>query len=158
MTFTFITPLRIVQCVLTIIVLGLTAYVVDAWNGPFNYSWSPSSVNFLLFTSVWTLLAVAYLAITPVHFPNLAHKWAVVAVEAITMIFWFAGWVAVAALWGDIGCGSRSGVCGAGTAAIVFGAIEWLTFVATTVMAALHIRRSARSDPKPDPTMQMQGA
>jgi len=41
------------------------------------------------------------------------------------MIFWFAAWVAVAALWGDIGCRSRSGTCGAGTAAIVFGAIEW---------------------------------
>ena len=41
------------------------------------------------------------------------------------MIFWFAAWVAVAALWGDIGCGSRGGACGAGTAAIVFGAIEW---------------------------------
>lgn len=79
----------------------------------------------MLFTSVWTLLAVAYLVLAPARFPAAAHKYAIAGVEAVTMIFWFAAWVAVAALWGDIGCGSRSGVCGAGTAAIVFGAFIW---------------------------------
>ena len=145
MAFAYTLPLRAVQAVLSIIILGLSAYgtlplsqflltissnnspplVIDTWNGPFNEGWTPSSVNFMLFTSIWTLLAVAYLVITPTRFPSLAHKWAIFAVEAITMIFWFAAWVAVAALWGDIGCGSRGGACGAGTAAIVFGAIEW---------------------------------
>ena len=83
----------------------------------------------MLFTSIWTLLAVAYLVFAPTRFPALAHKYAIAAVEAITMIFWFAAWVAVAALWGDIRCRRRGGPwggpCGAGTAAIVFGAIIW---------------------------------
>lgn len=79
----------------------------------------------MLFCSVWTLLAVAYLVLSPTYYAAAAHKYAICAVEAVTMIFWFAAWVAVAALWGDIGCGSRGGVCGAGTAAIVFGAIIW---------------------------------
>ena len=99
--------------------------VVDAFTSPYGYSWSPNSVNFLLFCSVWTLLAVAYLVIAPSRFPQLAHKYAIAAVEAITMIFWFAGWVAVATLWGDAHCGSAGGPCGAGTAAIVFGAFIW---------------------------------
>ncbi|ORY16880.1 membrane-associating domain-domain-containing protein [Clohesyomyces aquaticus] len=157
MAFAFILPLRAVQAVLAIIVLGLTAYVVDAWNGPYNWGWSPSSVNFLLFCSIWTLLAVAYLIVTPSRFPQFAHKFAILAVEAVTMIFWFAGWVAVAALWGDIGCGSRRGVCGAGTAAIVFGAIEWLTFVATTVMAAMHVKNTRNGTTKHDPRMEVEG-
>jgi hypothetical protein len=63
--------------------------------------------------------------ITPTRFPALAHKYAICGVEAITMIFWFAAWVAVAAYWGDIHCPSGIAVCGAGTAAIVFGAIIW---------------------------------
>lgn len=155
MAFACTLPLRAVQAVLSIIILGLSAYVIDTWNGPFNEGWTPSSVNFMLFTSIWTLLAVAYLVITPTRFPSLAHKWAIFAVEAITMIFWFAAWVAVAALWGDIGCGSRGGACGAGTAAIVFGAIEWLAFVATTIMAALHIRNTGRHDPHHDPNMEV---
>lgn len=88
--------------------------------------WGTShSVNFMLFTSVWTLLVVIYLAVTPTRFPQLAHKYVVLALEAITMIFWFASWVAVATLWGDADCGSSGGACGAGTAAIVFSAIEW---------------------------------
>ncbi|KAF2121641.1 marvel domain-containing protein [Lophiotrema nucula] len=147
MAFVWILPLRAVQAVLSIIVLGLTAYIVDAW-------WSPDSVNFMLFVSIWTLLAVAYLVLTPTRFPQAAHKYAIAGVEALTMIFWFAAWVAVASLWGDLHCGPYGGRCGAGTAAIVFGAIIWLTFVATTVLSALHIRRTARNDTAPPPDMQ----
>jgi len=149
MAFAFILPLRIVQAVLAIIVLGLTAYVVDVtWGG-----WH--SVNFMLFTSIWTLLTVAFLILTPARFPALAHKYIILAAEALCMIFWFAAWVAVAALWGDLRCGSNGGACGAGTAAIVFGALEWLTFVATTVMAALHVYRTPRQDTNPDPQMEV---
>jgi hypothetical protein len=63
--------------------------------------------------------------LAPTRFPALAHKYAIAAIEAITMIFWFAAWVAVAALWGDVHCGSQRRHCGAGTAAIVLGAIVW---------------------------------
>ena len=139
MAVPFILPLRIVQAALAIIILGLTAYgtsfllstlcintklthpppVVDTTWGFWN------SVNFMLFTSIWTLLTVAFLVLTPTHFPALAHKYIILAAEALCMIFWFAAWVAVAALWGDLRCGSHGGTCGAGTAAIVFGAIEW---------------------------------
>ncbi|KAF2277369.1 uncharacterized protein EI97DRAFT_432249 [Westerdykella ornata] len=150
--FAFILPLRAVQAVLSIIVLGLTAYVIDSW-----WYGSPDSVDFMLFCSIWTLLAVGYLIFAPTRAPHLAHKYAITAVEAVTMIFWFAAWVAVAALWGDIRCGSAGGPCGAGTAAIVFSALIWLTFVATTVFAGLHIRNTARSDTAPPPEMQMQG-
>lgn len=153
MTFAYILPLRAVQAVLSIIVLGLTAYIINqSWWG-----WSPDSVDFMLFTSIWTLLAIAYLILAPARFPAAAHKYAICGVEALTMIFWFAAWVAVAALWGDVHCGSNGGPCGAGTAAIVFGAILWLTFLGTTIMAALHIRQTARGDTAPPPDMQMQG-
>jgi hypothetical protein len=118
-------PLRVVQALFTIIVLGLTAYIVDAYTNPWA-SWSPHSVNFMLFTSIWTLLAVVYLVLTPTRFPRAAHKFAILGVEALTMIFWFAAWVAVAALWGDWWKPARNGsVWGAGVAAIVFGAFIW---------------------------------
>lgn len=150
-------PLRVVQVVFAIIVLGLTAYIVDAYSNPWA-SWSPHSVNFMLFTSIWTLLAVVYLVLTPTRFPRAAHKFAILGVEALTMIFWFAAWVAVAALWGDWWKPARNGsVWGSGVAAIVFGAFLWLSFVATTVIAALHVRRTSGGDTAPPPEMQMQG-
>ncbi|KAJ4368423.1 hypothetical protein N0V83_006780 [Neocucurbitaria cava] len=97
--------LRGVQVVFSIIVLGLTAYLVNAFTTPWA-SWSPHSLNFMLFTSVWTLLAVAYLVLSPTRFPRAAHN-----------------------------------------------AFLWLTFLATTVLAALHIRRTPRGDTAPPPDM-----
>jgi len=86
--------------------------------------WSPSSVNFLIFTSVWTILALVYLIVTPGRFPTLAHKYGILAAEAVTMLFWFAGFVALASLLGDINC--RAGnVCGTSIAGDVFAAFEW---------------------------------
>ena len=146
--------LRGVQAVFSIIVLGLTAYLVDAYTGPY-WSWSPHSVNFMLFTSIWTLLAVAYLVLAPTRFPKAAHKFAIAGVEFLTMLFWFAAFVAVAVRWGDSwwGAGRRGTFYGCGVAAIVFSAFLWLTFVATTILSALHIRRTNRNDTSPPPDM-----
>lgn len=144
--------------------------MVDAYNGP-GYNWSPHSVNFMLFCSIWTLLAVAYLLLAPTRFPKAAHKFAIGAVEFITMIFWFAAFVAVAVRWNNSwwGYAGRGTFYSCGVAAIVFSAFLWyvdrsvlkspcannnrLTFVATTILAALHIRGSSRNDTAPAPAM-----
>ncbi|KAL6165531.1 hypothetical protein ACJQWK_08755 [Exserohilum turcicum] len=136
--------LRGVQILFSIIVLGLTAYLVDAY-----VSWVPGSVAFMLFSSIWTLLAVAYLVLAPARFPAAAHKYAIAGVEFVTMIFWFAAFVAVASLWGDSWWVGHGTFWSCGVAAIVFGAFLWATFVATTILAALHIRSSPRNDPAP---------
>jgi len=150
--------LRGVQVVFSLIVLGLTAYLIDQYRGAYYYygdRWSPASVDFMLFTSLWTLLAVAYLLLVPTRFPKFAHKFAIAAVEFVTMIFWFAAFVAVAVRWGDAyrGVDARGTFYGCGVAAIVFSAFLWLTFVATTVLSALHIRSSSRNDTSPPPNM-----
>ncbi|KAJ4301698.1 hypothetical protein N0V90_003791 [Kalmusia sp. IMI 367209] len=146
-------PLRAVQALFSIIVLGLTAYIIDEYRAAW---WSPDSVDFMLFCSIWTLLAVAYLVLAPTRFPAAAHKYAIIGVEAVTMIFWFAAWVAVASYWGDVyrGSAKHGPVYSTGVAAIVFSAFIWLAFVATTVVAALHVRRTARGDTAPPPQMQ----
>ncbi|KAF1937586.1 hypothetical protein EJ02DRAFT_458591 [Clathrospora elynae] len=133
--------LRGVQVVFSIVVLGLTAYLVDA------YILTPASVSFMLFSSIWTLIAVAYLVLAPTRFPRAAHKFAIGAVEFLTMLFWFAAFVAVASRWGNQWWAGRHGTFySCGVAAIVFSAFLWLTFVATTVLAALHIRRTPKND------------
>jgi hypothetical protein len=81
----------------------------------------------MLFTSIWTLLAVAYLVLAPTRFPKAAHKFAIAGVEFLTMLFWFAAFVAVAVRWGDSwwGAGRRGTFYGCGVAAIVFSAFLW---------------------------------
>ncbi|KAI9815690.1 MAG: hypothetical protein M1827_002086 [Pycnora praestabilis] len=147
MAFNFLLPLRIVQALFALIVLALTAYVAH-WFHEVGAS-SPSQDNFLLFSSIWTFLALAYLTLTPWMMPSLAHKFGVLAVEAITMLFWFAGFIALAVyINGNLFDFCSGGVCSAIKAACVFGAFEWLLFLATTVLAALHVFRSRNGSAK----------
>ncbi|TVY51374.1 hypothetical protein LCER1_G007744 [Lachnellula cervina] len=158
---TFILPIRIAQGLFAIIILGLTAYVVNSWSFHTYYwsSYSPSQANFLLFCSIWTILILAYLVLAPVRFPRAAHKYGILAAEAVTMIFWFAGFIALAVLLGDLGCGRHWGVCRAAEAAVVFGAFEWLLFAGTTILAALHVWRSRKTgNTAHDPAVEVQPA
>jgi len=85
-------PLRIGQFILALIVFCLSCYVVDKTDG-----WI-SEENFMVFAGLWTfLLAVPYLTLCTKFFPDAAHKYALLAVDAGTMIFWFAGFIALGA-------------------------------------------------------------
>ncbi|KAK3719705.1 hypothetical protein LTR37_004242 [Vermiconidia calcicola] len=150
--------LRIAQIVLAIIVLALTAYVANWWGG-YWHSMSPSQINFLLFDAVWTLLALTYLTLVPWRFSETIahHKFAILAVETLTMIFWFAGFVALAVFLSDRVCYGH--VCSAAKAACVFGAFEWVCFAATTAMAVMHVLRTSNRTPrndKADPNLNVQ--
>ncbi|KAL9047419.1 MAG: hypothetical protein Q9214_000010 [Letrouitia sp. 1 TL-2023] len=176
----FSLPLRAVQFLFAVITLGLTGYVNSWFTSDSRNYWidndAPSQINFLIFSSVWTMLVTPYLALAPRFFPKITHKFVTLAVDAVTCIFWFAGFIALAAYRGDLGiCTGR--VCDSITASAVFGAFEWyvlsstrspccrhphslhclgengLLFTATTVLAALHVwrtRGTGQSKPAPD--------
>lgn len=72
------------------------------------------------------------------------------------MIFWFAGFIAVAVMLNNVGCGhSQWSVCQASIAGDVFAAFLWLLFLATTIMAALHVSRSSKNNSHHDPAMEV---
>jgi hypothetical protein len=98
--------------------------VVHQWDNAYYYA-SPSQANFLLFCSIWTILALIYLILAPLRIPSLAHKYAILGVDAVTMLFWFAGFIAFAVLIDDWGYGSRWGYCRVSQAAVAFGVFEW---------------------------------
>lgn len=102
--------------------LTTSVSVANWWSG-YWHAYSPSEVNFLIFASVWTLLALIYLILAPWRFPTFAHMFAILAVEALTMLFWFAGFVALAVFLGDRVC--FGSVCSCAKAATVFAAFEW---------------------------------
>ncbi|KAF2462384.1 membrane-associating domain-containing protein [Lineolata rhizophorae] len=152
MAFNFILPLRIAQAVFAVVILGLSAFVSDWW----NFQWrsiSPTEVNFLIFSSVWTILALAYLVVAPWRFPVAAHKFAILGVECLTMLFWFAGFIAIAVFLTDRDC--FGSVCSAAKAGIVFAAFEWLVFAATSIMAIVHVWRTRKSGGEKGPSPEM---
>ena len=92
----------------------------------------------MVFTAVWTLLVLIYLALAPRFFSTVAHPIAMLGLDALTMLFWFAGFIALA-VWhhraedvyvGDgyeyfQACSIVGGYCREIEAAVVFGAFEW---------------------------------
>ncbi|PNS13856.1 hypothetical protein CAC42_1347 [Sphaceloma murrayae] len=135
----FMLPVRAVQAVLTVLVLGLTGYVVSWWSGYWRAQ-SPSQINFLVFVSVWTILALTYLVLAQWRFERFAHKYAILGAEALTMLFWFAGFIALAVFLSDRVC--FGSVCNSAKAAAAFAAFEWVFFAMTTTMATIHVFRT----------------
>jgi hypothetical protein len=86
---------------------------------------APAEVAFLIFCAVWTWLVLAYLIGAPILFPVAAHRFAVVAVEAVTMIFWYAGFIALAANLAWCPSSAHSPICGSADAGTAFAAFEW---------------------------------
>ena len=86
---------------------------------------SPSQINFLIFDAVWTILALAFLIVVPWRFSETKahHKFAILAVEGVTMIFWFAGFIALAIFLSDRVCFGH--VCSSAKAGAAFAAFEW---------------------------------
>jgi len=82
----------------------------------------------MLFNGVWTpFVAVPFLVLAPTYFPNLAHRLILVGVELVTTIFWFAGFIALAAaLPGPSYCHGSD--CSSLQAATIFGAFEWYVY------------------------------
>ncbi|KAL1968745.1 hypothetical protein VTN77DRAFT_1571 [Rasamsonia byssochlamydoides] len=134
----WVLPVRLVQAAFAVIVLGLSAYLI---NLEYNIWWgSTDSVNFMLFNSIWTLLiALPYLALVPIYFAQFSNVYIILAVEVLTMIFWFAGFIALA----DQLPPTRACVysaCRSAQAASVFGAFEWVLFLVTSAFAVLRLR------------------
>lgn len=143
MGFDLTLPLRGLQLLFDIIAIGLIGYVVDA------FADSPSRVSFFLFTSIFTLFALAFLVAIPRFVPKLANPIILLVVEAITMLFWFAAFIALAVWVSDIPDGFCNRICKTTKAAVAFGAFEWLLWTATTVLTALKAFRGGSTATKP---------
>jgi hypothetical protein len=125
-----------------LIELGLVAALVDSWSDHYWNSWSLDEHDFLLFCSVWSLLVVAYLALTPRFLPRFFHSIAALALLVITTIFWFAGAIALAVHTPGAGCGAGWRGCGVGYAAVAFAFFIWAIFLALAVFDTLTFLRS----------------
>lgn len=120
------------SAVFSIIELGLSAYIVSIGTAQVYEYWDPNyagtgyggyqfgtrkggapdEVNFLLFCSLWTLLLAPALIILPIFWASksrIAGKDIhtifgplTLALHAITMVFWLAGFAALANLYGGV--------------------------------------------------------
>jgi hypothetical protein len=92
---------------------------------------SPSQVNFLVFASIWSILAIVYLAVIS---PPLGAGTPIDRIDAVTGIFWLAGWIALAKLIG--GPSTCTTFCAAIQASVAFAAFLWALFMGTALYDA----------------------
>jgi hypothetical protein len=71
------------------------------------------------------LITLTYLIVVPMRFSETKanHAGAIAGVEGLTMVFWFAGFLALAVWLGNRVCFGH--VCSAAKAAAAFGAFAW---------------------------------
>ncbi|KAI4148893.1 MAG: hypothetical protein LQ340_004891 [Diploschistes diacapsis] len=138
---------RIAQFVLSVIVLGCTGYLVSIYRADiynlsedFIYYGVPSSLSFLLFVAVWSIIIVAWQILTPRFAERLAHRFVILGLDALTMLFWFAGFIALAVITPPA-YGTVHGPYATQQAAVAFGAFAWLAFLVTTILSAIDIFR-----------------
>jgi len=157
MAFGLLLPLRIAQAVFGAVVIALSAYVAH-WYNTDTLAASPSQINFLIFVGLFNFLSIAYLEITPRFAPRASHPYASFAIEILNVLFFFAGFIALAVFLGRL-LFCRGSVCGAARADAAFAALNWALWMATTVMVAMEVfkggfRRSNPSNVKMAPMTQ----
>jgi hypothetical protein len=96
----------------------------------------------MLFASIWSLLVLLYVGLTPLYMTRFFHKLVSVGLLAVTTIFWFAGSIALAVdFGGPYHCGGNH-LCGSIEAAIAFGFFLWALFGFLLVLDAIEALRS----------------
>lgn len=108
----------------------------------------------MLFNTIWTFLALVYLAVVPRVAAALYISVVALGLLAVTTIFWFAGSVALAAYLGVFDCDGGGGFCGvyrATQAATAFGFFIWIMFTVLLAFEALRFfKRGAGGRDKAD--------
>lgn len=125
---------HIVLAVFCFIVLCLTAYIAS------KYVYAPPIIGFLIFNSIWSLLVLGYLALVPIFMVRLWHQFVSLGLLAVTVIFWFAGAIAIADRTGVPRCTST--FCGAHQAVVAFSFFIWAIFTGLLVLDILAVLRS----------------
>ncbi|PYI11005.1 hypothetical protein BO78DRAFT_457959 [Aspergillus sclerotiicarbonarius CBS 121057] len=149
--------LRALQLIFAIIVMGTDGYAIHVYRGHtdyvhfvfgnfYAYAGVPDEWGFLMFCAGWTFLGVIFLFLTAgISFAEHALIGSIsVIVEVVALLSWLAGFIAVAINIGSNACPAEENQCRLLKAAIVFGALEWLLFMITTIPTIKVVFNSTR--------------
>lgn len=136
-------PLRIVQAVLALLTLILSAVALDY----FGRYRGEDAYGLNIFTSILTFIFLAYIFVTALKFPIAYNMWAVLGFEIVLVIFWLVTFALLADYASGLGKAEDHGrsyggrytntkyksASGCTKAAAAFAALEWVTFIVTLV-------------------------
>lgn len=124
---------------------GHTVYVQFEFGNFYSYYGVPNAWGFLMFCAGWTVLLVIFHLITGIAFADRPLIGYIrVAIEAVAVLSWLAGFIAVAVQISTDTCSAGGKSCRLLEAATVFGAFEWLLFMVTAALTATPVFKSSR--------------
>ncbi|KAM7197841.1 hypothetical protein V8F33_005333 [Rhypophila sp. PSN 637] len=133
--------IHIVAAVLTVFELVLGVYLVSLFAGYGEESLTPASTGFLVFNAVWSILVLAYIGLSPRIAPRTFHELVALALEWLTMLFWFGGSVAIASFLKAIPLCTVYVQCHLWRTATAVGFINWLAFLALAIHDTMGFKR-----------------
>lgn len=129
--------IRVLQGLLAGANLGLSAYVVHWFRIGTSQS-PPNSVDFLLLASIFSVLSILYLELSPRYLHRLHHPYASLVVEGLNTVFYFAGFIAFVVFLGNLTF-CQGTVCSASRGDAVAAAAAFCAWIASTILRAKHM-------------------
>ena len=118
----------------------------------------PAPMSFLVFTPVWSLLALVALLVVQLKFAYLtasaAARYGLLALEGVTMLYWFAGFVALAVFLADRICFGQ--VCDVARAGTVIGGLSWAAWMGSFVVGVWGLFKGPKAAAPTQKEVEMQ--
>jgi hypothetical protein len=115
-------------------------------------------MSFLVFTPVWSLVALIALVVMQLKFAHLTAsplaRYGLLALEGLTMLYWFAGFVALAVFLADRICFGQ--VCDVARAGTVISAISWAVWMGSFVMGVWGLSKGPKAEAPKQKEVEMQ--
>lgn len=142
----WIYPVRIFQVIIAMVVSGLAAYGLSPCLVMRNsWFWPPAVMLTLRFdhgtifvfsVGLWSaFLTPPFLSLQSVPSDRLVYHIVILAIEGVTMILWFAGFMTLATLSSPNGC--NIGNCVALQMVVFSGALEWYVILSLTMIKSM---------------------
>ena len=146
-------PIRVLQGILALVTLALSAFVIDVIGSAYDwYDWHGLGMN--IWTSIFTFIFLIYIFLTALKFPSFYHNYAVAALELLLVIFWLVTFALLADHAREANNlkrlyrgtrGREKNALNSVTAAAVLSAINFLLFLITFIFFSKHISILHRS-------------
>ncbi|SPQ27305.1 ad09652d-4cbd-459c-aa10-f0f23cd27e33 [Thermothielavioides terrestris] len=134
--------IRVAQGVFALVGLGLSAFVTNWYMTTTTVS-SPSQINFLIFSSIWSFLSLACIVVLPRLLPRVPRHYISAAFDATNVLFWFAGAIALGVFLERLFF-CRGDVCRAAQADVAFAVFSFVLWSASALLTGWDVLRARR--------------
>ncbi|KFG82330.1 hypothetical protein MANI_028351 [Metarhizium anisopliae] len=127
--------------ILLFVQLGLTGYATSLESG-LEGSQPSKSILFMLGNTVWSILALAFISITPLVLSYALHNLVALLLLAVTTIVWLGGSIAIASILRDL-FENRKSIYAISQPIVAFSFFIWATFAALMSLEVVGLLKGA---------------